>query len=90
MASVRSSSSDTLGPIHDISHRLELQQYEEGLEALLESELDDFHEEVRALRSEDGANGGTGSASTDAAINKVVSLFHTQLQESAARGLDDS
>jgi len=29
-------------------------------------------------------------ASTDAAINKVVSLFCTQFQESAARGLDDS
>jgi hypothetical protein len=29
-------------------------------------------------------------ASTDAAINKVMSLFCTQFQESAARGLDDS
>ncbi len=90
MASVRSSSSDTLGPTHDISRRLELLQYEERLEALLESKPDDFREEVRALRSEDGANGGTASVSTDAAINKVVSLFRTQLQEPAARGLDDS
>ena len=86
MASVRSSSSDTLGPTNDISRRLELQQYEERLEALLESKLD----EVRALRSEDSANGGTGSASTDATIKKAVSLFRPQLQESAARGLDDS
>ena len=90
MASTRSSSSDTSGPTQYISRRLELQQYEERLEALLESKLDDFREEVRALRSEAGANGGTGSASTDAAINEVVSLFRTQLQESAARGLDDS
>ena len=43
-----------------------------------------------ALRSEAGANGGTGAASTDAAINEVVSLFRTQFQESAAQGLDDS
>ena len=57
---------------------------------LLESKLDDFREEAPALRSEAGANGGTGSASTDAAINEVVSLFHTQSQESAAQGLDNS
>ena len=36
----------------DIPRRLELQQYEERLEALLESKLDDFREEVRALRAE--------------------------------------
>jgi hypothetical protein len=90
MASVRSSSSDTSGTTQDILRRLELQQYEERLEALLESKLDYFREEVWALRSEAGANGGTGSASTDAGINEVVSLFCTQLQESAARGLDDS
>jgi len=41
---------------------------------LLESKLDDFRKEVRALRSEAGADGGMGSASTDAAINKVHSL----------------
>jgi hypothetical protein len=90
MASSRSSFSDTPDHPQDISRRLELQHYEERLEALLESKLDDFREEVRALRLEAGANGGTGSASTDAAINEVVSLFRAQLQESAARGLDDS
>ena len=42
------------------------------------------------MRLEAGTNGGAGSASADAAINEVVPLFHTQLQESAARGLDDS
>jgi hypothetical protein len=72
--SVHSSSSDTSGPTQYISRRLELQQYEERLEARLEIKLDDFCEEVRALRSEAGANGGTGLASTDAAINVVVSL----------------
>ena len=91
MASSHSSFSDTSGHVqHDISRRLELQHYEERLEALLESKLDDFREEVRALRLEAGANGGAASASTEAAMNEVVSLFRTQLQESAARGLDDS
>ena len=89
MASAQSSFSDT-SALPNISHRLELQQYEERLESLLESKLNAFREEVRALRLEAGANGGAGSASTEAAINEVVSLFRTQLQESAARGLDDS
>jgi hypothetical protein len=42
------------------------------------------------MRLEAGTSGGAGSASADAAINEVVPLFHTQLQESAARGLNDS
>lgn len=91
MASAHSSFSDS--PVHptNVAYRLELQQYEERLEALLESKLDAFRKEVRALRLEAGAaNGGPGSASTEAAINDLVSLFRTQLQESAARGLDDS
>ena len=74
MSSVHSLSSDTSGPTQYISHRLELQQYEERLEACLEIKLDDFHKEVRALQSEAGANGGMDSVLTDAAINKVVSL----------------
>ncbi|KAI0297544.1 hypothetical protein B0F90DRAFT_1912759 [Multifurca ochricompacta] len=90
MGSARSSFSDTSIHPPNIPHRLELQQYEERLEALLESKLDDFREEVRALRLETGANGGTGLASTEAAINEVVTLFRAQLQESAARGLDDT
>jgi len=90
MTSTRSSFSDTSDPPQDTSRHLDLQRYEERLEALLESKLDDFREEVRAMRLEAGANSGAGSASTDAAINEVVSLFRTQLQESAARGLDDS
>jgi hypothetical protein len=85
MSSTRTSFSDISVNPHDISRRLEMQQYEERLEALLESKLDDFREEVRALRLDAGNNGGT-----EAAINGVVSLFRAQLQESAARGLDDS
>jgi len=90
MTSTRSSFSDTSDHPQDTLPHLDLQRYEERLEALLESKLYNFREEVRAMRLEAGANGGAGSASTDAAINEVVSLFRTQLQESAARGLDDS
>ena len=90
MASARSSFSDSSVHPPNIAYRLELQQYEERLEALLEGKLDAFRKEVRALRLEAGANGGSSSASAEVAINEVVSLFRTQLQESAARGLDDS
>ena len=75
MASARPSSSGTSGPTQDVLHRLELQQLEGWLEGLLGSKLDDLREEVRMLRSEAGANGGAGSASTGAAINEAVSLF---------------
>ncbi len=51
MSSVHSSSSDMLGPMQYISHRLELQQYEERLEVHLEIKLDDFHEKVQVLWS---------------------------------------
>jgi hypothetical protein len=49
MASAHFSFSGTSGPTQDISHRLELQQYEEQLEVLLETNLNDFREKVRAL-----------------------------------------
>jgi hypothetical protein len=42
MASVCSLSSDMLGPTQDISRHLELQQYKEQLEVLLESKLSNF------------------------------------------------
>ncbi len=90
MASAHSSFSDSSVHPSNIAHRLELQQYEERLEALLEGKLDAFRKEVRALRLEASANGAAASTSTETAINEVVSLFRTQLQESAARGLDDS
>jgi hypothetical protein len=90
MASVCSLSSDMSGPIQDILRHLELQQYKEWLKALLESKLDYFCKEVWVLWLEDGANGGMGLALMNVAINKVMSLFCTQLRESVAWGLDDS
>jgi hypothetical protein len=57
-------SSDMLGPTQNISHHLELQQYEEQLKVLFESKLDDFCKEVWVLWLEAGANGETGSMLT--------------------------
>ena len=68
--------------------RLEAQALEDRIEALLE-------EKFSVLRSELAkscqANGGPSiSLATEDCITEVVSLFRMQLQESAARGLDDS
>jgi hypothetical protein len=88
MGSARSSLSDASVHPPDVSRNIELQHFEERLEALLESKLDDFRGEMRALRSQ--ASTTKGAATSEAALNDLVSLFRAQLQESAARGLDDS
>jgi len=80
MAGAHSVSSDTSHPTQDISHCLELQQYKECPEALLEHNLDDFYEEVWVLLwSEACANGAMDSPLTDAAIKDIMSMFGTQL-----------
>ncbi|TFY80785.1 hypothetical protein EWM64_g3221, partial [Hericium alpestre] len=75
-------------PPTSISRRLEMQQYEERLEALLEEKIEAIRLELREARQ--GIDGQAISPGTEAMINEVVSLFRAQLQESAARGLDDS
>ncbi|THH17190.1 hypothetical protein EW146_g3571 [Bondarzewia mesenterica] len=86
---LRSSSSvsgDSL-PAVSISRRLEMQQYEERLEALLDEKIEIIRLELQEQRV---ASDGTLNPASEAMINEVVSLFRAQLQESAARGLDDS
>jgi hypothetical protein len=76
MRSTYPSFSNTLDHPQDTSRHLELQCYM-WLEVLVTSNSDDFLEEVHAMWPEGSTNGGAGSASTDAAINEVVSLFRT-------------
>lgn len=86
---LRSSSSisgDSL-PAVSISRRLEMQQFEDRLEALLDEKIESIRLEMQEQRL---TSDGTLNPSTEAMINEVVSLFRAQLQESAARGLDDS
>ncbi|KAF8266165.1 hypothetical protein EI94DRAFT_1803498 [Lactarius quietus] len=56
-SNTRSSFSNASVHLQDIQRRLELLQYEERLEALLGRKLDDFREEVRALRAESSSTG---------------------------------
>ncbi|TCD62819.1 hypothetical protein EIP91_006385 [Steccherinum ochraceum] len=72
----------------NLSRRVEMQQYEQRLEQLLDEKIEGIKE---ALTEYKQASGGQSlSTSTEAMISEVVSLFRTQLQESAARSLEDS
>lgn len=83
-----SSGSDmSLGPMN-LSRRIEMQQYEQRLEVLLDEKIEDIkktlHEFKHAARSQ------TLGSSTESMMAEVVSLFRTQLQTSAARELEGS
>ncbi|KAI0369968.1 hypothetical protein BV20DRAFT_967326 [Pilatotrama ljubarskyi] len=80
--------SDMSIPPVNLARRVEMQQYEQRLERLLEEK---FQSIKQALEQYKQASGGQAlNSSTEAMISEVVSLFRTQLQESAARSLDDS
>ncbi|TFY56879.1 hypothetical protein EVJ58_g7367 [Rhodofomes roseus] len=81
------SGSDVSLPPVNLSRRIEMQQYEQRLEYLLEEKFDIVR---RTLSEVKEAGGQTLSPSTEAMISEVVSLFRAQLQASAARGLEDS
>ncbi|KAI0318178.1 hypothetical protein OF83DRAFT_57011 [Amylostereum chailletii] len=83
--STSSISGESIRPNH-ITQKLEMQHYEDRLEALLDEKLDI----LRAELHERGDASMTMPPATESMINEVVSLFRAQLQESAARGLDDS
>ena len=82
-----SSLSNVSIPAINLTKRLEAQALEDKIEAVLD-------EKFQMIRSEIAKSRGTTAASispaTEDAITEVVALFRTQLQESAARGLDDS
>ncbi|KAJ7226129.1 hypothetical protein GGX14DRAFT_548714 [Mycena pura] len=69
----------------DLTSRLEVHRYEERLEALLDEKLDGIRRDI--VRSLDK---GSLSSSAEAMITEVVQLFRSQLQDSAARSLDNS
>ncbi|KAK7059231.1 hypothetical protein VNI00_001858 [Paramarasmius palmivorus] len=72
-------------PAKDLTSRLEMRRYEDRLEQLLDEKIGLIR---RDLAKKAGAQGLTPKA--EEMISEVVSLFRSQLQESAARSLDDS
>ncbi|KAI0693660.1 hypothetical protein BC835DRAFT_1352949 [Cytidiella melzeri] len=83
-----SSGSDmSLAPMN-LSRRVEMQQYEQRLEMLLDEKIEGIR---TALDEYKRASAGQAmSASTESMISEVISLFRTQLQDSAARSLEDN
>lgn len=79
-----SSISEVSMPAMDLTSRLEMHQYEERLEALLDEKLSELRQDIARAEVQ------SLNPSTEARINEVISLFRTQLQDSARRGLDDS
>ncbi|KAL0578529.1 hypothetical protein V5O48_003472 [Marasmius crinis-equi] len=80
------SESSPIRPPGDLTTRLEMRRYEDRLEKILDDKF-------AVLRKDVMKNLGSPSGLTPKAeemISDVVSLFRSQLQESAARSLDDS
>ncbi|KII86500.1 hypothetical protein PLICRDRAFT_114601 [Plicaturopsis crispa FD-325 SS-3] len=75
-------------PATNLTRHLELQHFEDRLEDLLDEKIELIRHDLQ--RSHDVSGAPAISSSTEAMITEVVSLFRAQLQESAARGLDDS
>ena len=73
----------------NLSRRIEMQQYEQRLERLLEEKFDAMKGTLDAYRHLAATNAQAINPATEAKISEVVTLFRTQLQESAARGLDE-
>ena len=82
-----SSFSNVSIPAVNLTKRLEAQALEDKIGAVLDEKFQMIRSEIANSR---GTAGPSISPATEDAIAEVVALFRTQLQESAARGLDDS
>ena len=76
----------SIGP-QDLTTRMELHRIETVIAELLDEKLAPLRRDL-AKREQNGENGL--STSTEAMISDVISLFRSQLHESATRSLDDS
>ncbi|KAF9229826.1 hypothetical protein BS17DRAFT_771977 [Gyrodon lividus] len=83
-----SSLSNVSIPAINLTKRLKAQALEDKIETMLDEKFQMLRSEF--AKSREGAVGASISPTTEDAITEVVALFRTQLQESAARGLDDS
>ncbi|KAG2160243.1 uncharacterized protein EDB93DRAFT_1074728 [Suillus bovinus] len=75
-------------PALNLTKRLEVQALEDKIEASLTQKFQALSAELAQARI--STSGPSISPATEDMITEVVGLFRTQLQESAARGLDDS
>ncbi|KAG7090699.1 hypothetical protein E1B28_009793 [Marasmius oreades] len=84
--SIMSETSPIRAPPGDLTTRLELRRYEDRFEKVLDEKLLALRRDI--MKGSASVQGLTPKA--EEMISEVVSLFRSQLQESAARSLDDS
>ncbi|KAH9949523.1 hypothetical protein B0H21DRAFT_728360 [Amylocystis lapponica] len=72
----------------NLSRRIEMQQYEQRLEDLLDEKFEMLTQELENMKESEGRP--SLDSQSRAMISDVVSLFRSQLQESAAKGLEES
>ncbi|KAF9263067.1 hypothetical protein L218DRAFT_1077468 [Marasmius fiardii PR-910] len=86
--SIMSETSPIRAPPGDLTTRLELKRYEDRLEKVLDEKFLTLRRDIAKGSAIMPPQGLTPKA--EEMISEVVSLFRSQLQESAARSLDDS
>ncbi|KAJ3767389.1 hypothetical protein FB446DRAFT_675383 [Lentinula raphanica] len=83
--------SSLAGPVaKDLHARLEMKHYEDRLENLLDQKLSGLIRDLKVAISSTSFQQQGLTPKAEEMISDVVSLFRTQLADSAARGLDDS
>lgn len=82
-----SESEVSVGPL-GTSTGIQLQQYQRRLESLLEEKVEGIKKALEEVKNAPAPQGL--SSSTESMISEVVTMFRAQLQETAAKGLDDS
>ncbi|KAJ3721404.1 hypothetical protein DFJ43DRAFT_1158596 [Lentinula guzmanii] len=83
--------SSLAGPVaKDLHARLEIKRYEDRLENLLDQRLTALVRDLKAAISSTSFQQQGLTPKAEEMISDVVSLFRTQLADSAARGLDES
>ncbi|KAE9385665.1 hypothetical protein BT96DRAFT_572216 [Gymnopus androsaceus JB14] len=86
-----SEASALAGPVsRDLTTRLEMRQYEDKLESLLDEKLTGLSRDLRSSIANTSIQQQGLTPKAEEMISDVVSLFRSQLAESAARGLDES
>lgn len=86
LADISSASQDSVPPM-DLTSRMELHRVEHVVGEMLDAKFAELRREIAQSAKK---NGQALDPSTEAQIADVISLFRTQLQESATRSLEDT
>ncbi|PPQ66775.1 hypothetical protein CVT26_009761 [Gymnopilus dilepis] len=81
-----SPSRESLSP-RNLSTRIEVNQLEDVLNRLLDEKMSELLHQLSSRKEKNEAN---QSSATESMMEDLISLFRTQLQDSAARSLEDS